>query len=174
MIPPVTATRARANPVAALSLVLAALLDLLPLPNASGNAPMPSLAVCVLFFWTLARPDLLPGWLLLGVGIAVDLVAGLPPGPIAMGLLLGRQVALSMRRSLLSQRPLVVWAAFLPCAGAVLGARWALTSLLLGHLFSLRTLVLEVAITLAAYPLTAVILARLVAGRRPMRHASRA
>lgn len=174
MIAPAAAPRARPSPAAALSLVLAALLDLSPLPNGSGSASMPSLAVCVLFFWTLARPDLLPGWLLLGVGIAVDLVAGLPPGPSAMGLLLGRQVALSMRRSLLSQRAAVIWAAFLPCAGAALGVRWLMTSLLLGHLFSLRTLVLEVALTLAAYPLAAILLGLLVPGRRPVRHASRA
>lgn len=167
-------SRVRASPVAGLSLVLAALLDLAPLPNASGNASMPAVAVCVLFFWTLARPELLPGWLLLGLGISVDLVSGLPPGPIAMGWLLGRQVALSMRRSLLSQQAVVIWAAFLPCAGAALGIRWAMTSLLFGHLFSLRTLALEVALTLAAYPLTAAVLGRLAPGRRPVRHASRA
>jgi rod shape-determining protein MreD len=142
----------------ALALVLAALVDLLPLPDPSGRWPMPMLLVCVLFYWTLVRATEVPGWLLFGLGVAVDAIAGVPPGPSPIALLAARRAARSLRRVLLEQPPFVVWAGFLLVAVLYQMVRWSLTSLALGAILPVRSLLLELLASLLAYPLAAALL----------------
>lgn len=169
---PFGARRAGRNPIAGLTLISAALVDLLPLPDPSGRFPMPSLLPCALFYWTLVRPVGLPDALLLALGLLVDAVSGLPLGPTALALLVARMAARALRRVLLDQPPFVVWAGFLLVALAFQATRWILVSLALGHLFPLRPQLLELIGALAVYPAMAALLSLL--GPRVRRRASRA
>jgi rod shape-determining protein MreD len=169
---PSVASGADRSWIAASTLISAALVDLLPLPDSSGRWPMPSLLPCVLFYWTLVRPIGITDALLLALGILVDAVSGLPLGCTAMALLVARTVAHALRRVLLDQPPFVVWAGFLVVALAWQATRWVLVSLALGHPFPLRPQLLELIGSLAVYPAVAAMLSML--RPRTRRRASRA
>ena len=166
------ADRPDRNPAAALTLTSAALIDLLPLPDPSGQWPMPSCLLCVLFYWSLARPVGVPALLLLALGILADAASGMPPGPTAIALLGARAASRALRRVLLEQPSFVIWSGFLLIAALYQATRWALASLALGHLFPLRLPLLELLSSLLAYPVAAALLSRLCPKAR--RRASRA
>ncbi|HEX6015536.1 MAG TPA: hypothetical protein VFY87_27800, partial [Geminicoccaceae bacterium] len=42
-----------------LTALAAALVDLLPLPNPAPQSLAPAITVCVCYFWTICRPDLM-------------------------------------------------------------------------------------------------------------------
>jgi rod shape-determining protein MreD len=169
---PSVAPRTDWSPVAALTLISAGLVDLLPLPDPSGQWPMPSFLPCALFYWTLVQPVGLPAVLLLALGILVDAASGIPAGPTAIALVVARTAARALRRVLLDQPPFVLWAGFLLVALAYQAARWGLTSLVLGHGLPVRPPVIELISSLTAYPAVAALLSLLRPRRR--RRASRA
>ena len=153
--------RSGPGPMALTCLISASLLDLLPVPDASGDAPMPCLLLCALFAWTLALPSSLPPWSVCAVGIASDAVAGLPVGATAIGLLAVRRFVVAARRGLLVQPPIIVWAAFLLVALGYAGLRWALVALAVGHAPPVRVPLLEVGLTAAVYPPVAALMGSL-------------
>lgn len=65
----------------ALSLVLVAA------PRLFGPVPIPLLPVMVVYFWTVARPSLMPAAMAFGAGLILDLLTWTPLGFWALGLL---------------------------------------------------------------------------------------
>lgn len=64
-----------------LALALAMLfLRLLPLRSEAGDMPGPDLLLCLIFAWTMRRPDYLPALLIAAVVLLEDLVLMRPPG----------------------------------------------------------------------------------------------
>jgi rod shape-determining protein MreD len=55
-------------------------LRLLPLRSEAGDMPGPDLLLCVIFAWTMRRPDYLPALLIAAVVLLEDLVLMRPPG----------------------------------------------------------------------------------------------
>lgn len=55
-------------------------LRLLPLRSEAGDMPGPDLLLCVIFAWTMRRPDYLPALLIASVVLLEDLVLMRPPG----------------------------------------------------------------------------------------------
>lgn len=160
------------NPLAALTLLSAALIDLLPLPDPSGQWPMPSFVLCVLFYWSLVRSVESPAILVVALGILVDAASGIPPGPTAVALLVAQMASRALRRVLLDQPPFVIWSGFLLVAVAYQATRWTLVSLALSRPLPLRLAVLELISSLVAYPALAALLSLLCPKVR--RRASRA
>lgn len=63
------------------AMVLALLfLRLLPLRSEAGDMPGPDLLLCVIFAWTMRRPDYLPALLIAAVVLLEDMVLMRPPG----------------------------------------------------------------------------------------------
>lgn len=60
--------------------VLGAVLANIPVSFTSGLLPPPLLALMPVYFWTLVRPDLMPPWATFVLGLAQDLLSGMPPG----------------------------------------------------------------------------------------------
>lgn len=137
-------------------------LDVLPVPLPRPLAPWA--LVCVFYFWTLYRPDLLPVSAVFGLGLLADAVAGLPLGLTALALLLARVVIVSAQRFLLAQRFVVVWACFLPVLALVGALRWALASLFWSRAFPPGPLLVEAGSTFSVYPLIGWLLAGLQRG----------
>lgn len=66
-----------------LFLFVAALLlfiRLLPLDTSAGHLPGPDLLLCLIFAWTVRRPDYLPVLLIVGVVLLEDVLLMRPPG----------------------------------------------------------------------------------------------
>lgn len=139
----------------------AALLDLLPLPEAAPRSLAPFLTVCVVYFWTVYRPDLLTPLAVFVIGVALDATGGLPLGLTALSLLIARALLMSGQRFLLRQPFPVVWAGFLLVVLAVATLRWLLASLFWGRVFPLEPVLFEAGLTFACYPPIGWLLARL-------------
>jgi rod shape-determining protein MreD len=56
-----------------------------PLSVTGGLLPAPVLALSAVYFWTLVRPDLMPPFAVLVIGLLEDLMSGGPPGLWAAG-----------------------------------------------------------------------------------------
>ena len=140
----------------------AALLDLLPLPDAAPRSLAPFLTVCVVYFWTVYRPDLLPPLAVFVVGLALDAAGGLPLGLTALCLLIARALLMPGQRFLLRQPFPVVWAGFLLVVLAVAGAALAAGVAVLGPCVPARARCCSrPALTFAVYPPIGWLLARL-------------
>jgi rod shape-determining protein MreD len=144
-----------------LTALAAAVVDLLPLPNPAPQALAPATTVCVCYFWTLSRPDLMNPLAIFLVGLVLDGVGGLPLGLTSLALLVGRCAVMGGQRFLRAQPFAVVWLCFVPVASAVAAARWLLASLAWGRLFPLEPVALEAGLTVAAYPAIGWLLSRL-------------
>ena len=138
--------------------IVALYIDLLPLPSAAPDAAMPSLLVCVVFYWTIYRPDLLGIFWIFALAMLLDGIAGLPLGLSAFAFLVARNLLMPRERFLATTSFIVIWASFVIAATAVLGLRWIVACIWFGHLFELRPVVLELALTVAVYPLAGYIL----------------
>ncbi|HEX4078889.1 MAG TPA: hypothetical protein VHX61_08470 [Rhizomicrobium sp.] len=51
-----------------------------PISLTGGVLPVPLFGLMAVYFWGLVRPDLMPPWAALLVGLAEDLLSGGPPG----------------------------------------------------------------------------------------------
>ena len=82
------------------TVVVAAVISLLPLPIPGYAALTPAFTLMAVYHWSVYRPDLLPPSGLFAIGFAQDLVSGaaLPDG--ALALLLARAAVLRYRRPL--------------------------------------------------------------------------
>ena len=155
----------------ALTLLAAALADLLPVP-ASGT-PAPLLTLCVACFWLLHDPDHLTAPPLFLTGLLLDGAGGTPLGLTSLALLLVRSALLATRALLLARPALAVGGA-LAVAVATFGAlRWLLFGLWEGRLYPLQPSLIEALLTLAAYPVVGWLLLRLHHVLRPRSYAAR-
>lgn len=139
----------------------AVLVDLLPLPDPGPQSLAPLTTVCVLYFWTLYRPDLMTPLAVFVIGLVLDAAGGMPLGLTSLSLLLVRSLLLTRQRFLLAQPFLVIWACFVLVVAATAGLRWLLASLWWERLFSPQPVVLEAALTVAIYPVVGWLLTQL-------------
>ncbi|MCB1971484.1 MAG: rod shape-determining protein MreD [Geminicoccaceae bacterium] len=135
-----------------LTAIVALFIDLMPLPSASPEAIMPSLLVCVVFYWTISRPDLLGIVWIFVLGMVIDGIGGMPLGLTSLVFLVARNMLMPRERFLSTTSFIVIWASFVVAATAVLGMRWVVACIWYGQLFELRPMVLELALTVAVYP----------------------
>ena len=133
--------------------LMAVLIDLMPLPSASPLAIAPSLTLCVLFYWSIHRPELLGPVAIFLVCLLLDAVAGLPLGLTACAALLARALLGGRHRLLQGYGFAVLWACFVPVAVLVLSLRWALVCLVWWRPLAYQPVAIEILLTIAAYPL---------------------
>lgn len=126
---------------------------LLPLDGSADGWPPPDLIAALVIAWTIRRPDLLPVWLIAAMVFLADLALMRPPG-LWSALVVVASEALRRRHRSLQTLPLV-WETLL--AGAVLallvGIHWLVLAALLIEQPALWQLLLQVPLTLVAYPL---------------------
>jgi rod shape-determining protein MreD len=151
---------------------LAVLIDVLPLLGLGPWGLTPFSTLCVVYFWSLYRPDLFGALAAFSTGIIYDAVADLPLGLTALTLLLVRQLVVVQQRFFLARSFPVVWFCFLLLAPAVEIARWALISLWWGHAFALQPVLLSLLLTMALYPLASLLLTRVHNAIPRLSHAS--
>ena len=125
----------------------------LPLSLTGGLLPAPVLALSAMYFWTLVRPDLVPPFAVLFIGLFEDLLSGGPPGLWSAGFLAAYAFT-DRQRDLLAG--LAGPAALLGFAAAILLAAataYALTVIVYLRLPALAPLLLGCVATVMFHPL---------------------
>jgi rod shape-determining protein MreD len=91
--------------------------------------PEPIFALVPAFAWAVIRPSLVPPFLLLGLGLFLDLLRGGQLGLWATGLLLGYAFVLATRPLMIGQSRPMMWAWFAATCLVTIGAAYLLTML---------------------------------------------
>src|ERR1700704_6061159 len=113
-------------------LLLFVLLTLAPLRAPYLSDALPLLPALVVFQFSLATPERLPGPLLLAMGILLDLLLGGPGAPVgvsALGFVLIRAAVVANRRYLVGVPFLFQWIGFCLLTLGYVVIVWAFTSL---------------------------------------------
>jgi len=155
-----------------LSVLLLICIDLAPLPTAAPTALSPLLCLSAIFYWTVHRPDLLGNTLVLIATVVLDATAGLPLGLTATALFVTRLLLLAPPRFFAGRSFLVLWACFSLAVTVLMTLRWLLASLYFQHLFAFRPVAFELLLTIAAYPLVSLLMARLHPSLPKVAHAA--
>jgi rod shape-determining protein MreD len=134
------------------------LVKLLPLGLNAGGWPVPDLLLCLLVAWMIRRPDLLPMPLVAAVFLWADLMLMRPPGLwAALAVIVGEW--LRRRQRGLRAAPLVAEPGLL--AGLMIAmvlAHWAALTVLFVDQPRLGQQLLQVPVTVLAYPVVAAVL----------------
>ncbi len=126
---------------------------LLPIPNGDYVFPGPDLLLCLVFCWTLRRPDYLPFWLIAGVIFVEDLLMMRPPGLWAL-LVLGGAEFLRARGATTRSLSFGVEWVFLSGVMALLFTAYRLVlALVLLPQSPINASLVHLIVTIAAYPL---------------------
>jgi rod shape-determining protein MreD len=132
--------------------LFAVLIDVAPLIGVGAAGLTSFSTLCVVYFWSLYRPDLFTPTAAFLIGLVYDGLAGLPLGLTSLALLLVRNLMTVQQRFFVTRSFLVIWSCFLLLAPPIEAARWLLSSLWWGHLFAHRPMLLELLVTMALYP----------------------
>lgn len=131
----------------------------------------PLLPLMAIYHFGLFRPALLPNWLVLALGLLIDLLSGNPVGIHAVVLLMVRHFVEANQRFLVDKPFAVIWFGYaLASAGAAAGI-WALTCFLMWLPLDPRPVIFQYLIALALYPLAGWVLGRSQASARSARAA---
>jgi len=135
--------------------LLLVMLANLPVSFTGGALPAPALALAAVYFWVLVRPDLVPPFAVLMVGLMEDLLSGGPPGLWAAGFLAAYALTDRQRETFAG---LAGAGALLGFAGAMLlagGTAYILATMIYVRFPPLPPLLLESVSTVVFYPLVA-------------------
>lgn len=113
---------------------------------------MPWFALMAVYYWTLHRPDLLPGGAVFLIGILQDAVSGTALGFHAVLLLAVHWVVLTQRWVFYRKSFNVVWWGFSLVAGGAAIVSWLLGSVVAWRPLDVRPFLLQLALTVALYP----------------------
>ena len=135
--------------------LIAVLVDVAPLVGTGPTGLTSFATLCVVFFWSLYRPDLFTPTAAFLAGLVYDGLAGLPLGLTSLALLLVRNLMVLQQRFFLARSFPVIWCCFALLAPAVEAARWLLSSLWWGQLFAPQPTLLELLVTMRSTPRSA-------------------
>ncbi len=146
------------------------LLTLAPLRAPYLSSALPLLPALVVFQFSLATPERLPGPLLLALGVLLDLLLGGPGAPVgvsALGFVLIRAAVVANRRYLVGVPFLFQWIGFCIVCWGFVALVWAFTTLWTWAPIDPVPAMLQYVVVIVIYPLLAPLLAR-VRARDPL------
>jgi rod shape-determining protein MreD len=140
--------------------VLLVLLGAVPLPLPFWQPIGPGYALISVYYWAVHRPTALPAPLVFLIGVLADFFGLAPLGVGTLVLLICYSGTVSQRRHLVGQHFLVVWWGFMMVSAAGFFIAWAAASVLAVRFVDARPAFFSYLVTLGAYPLVALLLAR--------------
>ena len=146
------------------------LMTLAPLRAPYLSDALPLLPALVVFQFSLATPERLPGPLLLVMGVLLDLLLGGPGAPVgvsALGFVLIRASVVANRRYLVGVPFLFQWVGFCLLAWGYVLMVWILTALWTWTALEPAPAMMQYAVVIVIYPLLGPLLAR-VRARDPL------
>lgn len=139
------------------------LLTLAPLRAPYLSDALPLLPVLVVFQFSLAMPERLPGPLLLVMGVLLDLLLGGPTAPVgvsALGFVLIRAAVVANRRYLVGVPFLFQWLGFCLLIMGYVFLVWIFTALWTWRALDAGPALAQYVVVIVAYPLIGPLLAR--------------
>ena len=138
-------------------------LTLAPLRVPYLSDALPLLPVLVVFQFSLATPERLPGPLLLAMGVLLDLLLGGPGAPVgvsALGFVLIRASVVSNRRYLVGVPFLFQWIGFCLLTSGYVLLIWIFTAIWTWTALDPMPATVQYLVVIVVYPLLAPLLAR--------------
>lgn len=135
------------------------LLSAVPLPIPGYALVVPLFSLCSVYYWSVNRPHALPPAVIFLLGLIQDALTGTPFGLHAVMLLLTYGMVVGQRRFFVSQPFGVIWWGFMLVAMIAIAAAWLLASIVAWDIVRPGPAAFQFLLTLAIYPLAAVILA---------------
>jgi rod shape-determining protein MreD len=140
------------------SALLLVLLVNLPVSLSGGLLPAPLLALTAVYFWALVRPDLMPPFAVLLIGLLEDLFSGGPPGAWAMGFIAAYALVDRQRDNLAGLSGVAAVVGFAAAMALAATATFVLTWIMYLRAPPVASLLLASVATVLFYPVIAVIL----------------
>jgi rod shape-determining protein MreD len=141
-----------------LSAVLLVMLVNLPVTLTGGLFPAPLLALTAVYFWALVRPDLMPPFVVLFVGLLEDLLSGGPAGIWATGFMAAYALVDRQRENLAGLAGAAAVLGFAAAMALAATATFVLTWIMYMRQPPLAPLLLASVFTVLFYPPIAVVL----------------
>jgi rod shape-determining protein MreD len=142
----------------AFSAVLLVMLVNLPVTLTGGLFPAPLLALTAVYFWALVRPDLMPPYLVLVIGLFEDLLSGGPAGIWATGFMAAYALVDRQRENLAGLAGAAAVLGFAAAMALAATATFVLTWIMYMRQPPLAPLLLASVFTVLFYPPIAVML----------------
>ena len=120
----------------------------------------PVLPLIAVYHWSVHRPDLLGGTLVLVIGLIHDVLNGLPLGLHALVFLTVHGIVVFKRRYLVGKSFPLQWTGFVIAALGAAALSWILGSIHAFHLIGPDPLVYQYLVTIGLYPAVAWFLIR--------------
>jgi rod shape-determining protein MreD len=140
------------NSIPMLFAIVFVLLGALPYQIPLLGPIFPALALIVVYFWSIFRPELVPAAAVFLIGFFQDVLTGAPLGLSSLVLLVVHGVIVNQRRVFIGKSFWVAWMGFAVVAtGAALGG-WAIASIFNGIFMSAGALMIQLLLTVAIYP----------------------
>jgi rod shape-determining protein MreD len=130
----------------------------LPVSLTGGLFPAPLLALIAVYFWALVRPDLMPPYLVLFVGLFEDLLSGGPAGVWATGFMAAYALVDRQRENLAGLAGGAAVLGFAAAMALAATATFGLTWIMYLRQPPLAPLLLASVFTVLFYPPIAVVL----------------
>jgi rod shape-determining protein MreD len=140
--------------------LLVVVVNIVPLRLPDYSLMAPDFVLMAVYYWTVHRPDLMRPWGVFIIGVIDDVLSGTPLGVSALVLLFAHWAIVSQHKIFRSQSFALLWCGFaLVASGAkILMMLLALTT---GYGFGDPSrLVMQYALTVALYPLIALLMGR--------------
>ncbi len=112
------------NLAPAATMLLVMVVGLVPLQLPYYGPISPALPLIVVYYWTIRRPDLLPGWSVFAIGLFEDLVSGGLMGVSALSYVLMMWVVHRQGRFFRGFAFMVQWTIFAPLCLAIGVLQW--------------------------------------------------
>lgn len=135
--------------------VLLVLAAYLPYGSVEVSLLFPQFALISVFFWSIYQPNLMPAGAAFLIGFVSDVLSGMPLGLTALALVLLQYAALQQRRAFVGRPFLVGWFGFAFLAAVTMVLVWFGASLYHLTVFEPAPVAVQLASTVAVYPLVA-------------------
>jgi len=138
-----------------LSALLLGVVPVLPTGIPEWPELAPPLMLAAVFYWSLARPDLMPPTAAFALGLFQDLLTGAPLGSGALTMVLAQWVLRSQQRFLANRPFYLLWAAFAPVAAVATILEWLVYALFTFHAVPILSALARMVLGVVLFPVVA-------------------
>ncbi len=131
------------------------LLSFVPLSAIFEADVAPAFGLMAIYYWAVQRPDVFPAYAVFTVGLFYDLLSAGPLGLWALVYLIVYGIAVSQRLLFIGQAFTLFWLGFLITALISALLSWGLASLYFSQLLLAGPILVQMAATVALFPLFA-------------------